>query len=179
MSEYLVEGYGAAARNPDYDGPYLDGHDFDPGIQFAFAGDPEKQAELQKVIAETEGRPVMDNGNVKIITPDGEDNVIVLTKEPDSVKNVVLGKSQVDELAEKTAEAELSSVENPEATGSPSGTETGTDEKVNLNGPSGADESREGADYNPTVNKSPRADDDTVDQRKAEATDSDSGVKLA
>lgn len=93
MSEYLVEGYGAAARNPEYDGPYLDGFDFDPGIKYAFAGDPKKQAELQKVLDETEGTAVMDNGAVKIITPEGEDNVVVLTKEPEKVRNVVLGQA--------------------------------------------------------------------------------------
>jgi hypothetical protein len=55
MSEYSVEGYGAAARNPEYDGPYLDGADFDPAVKFAFAGDPEKQAEFQdSLVSEAE-----------------------------------------------------------------------------------------------------------------------------
>ena len=122
MSEYLVEGYGAAARNPEYDGPYLDGYDFDPAINYAFAGDPEKQAELQKIIEETEGVPVMENGTVKIITPEGQDNVVILAKEPESVVTKVLSKSQVDEQNEEAAKAELGSVEDPEATGAPSGT---------------------------------------------------------
>lgn len=122
MSEYIVEGYGAAARNPEYDGPYLDGHDFDPAINYAFAGDPEKQAELQQIIADTEGTPVMENGTVKIITPKGEDNVVILSKEPESAKTVVLGKSELDKQSEETAKAELGSVEEPEATGAPSGT---------------------------------------------------------
>lgn len=122
MSEYVVEGYGAAARNPNYDGPYLDGYDFDPGVNFMFAGDPEKQAELQKVIDDTEGVPVLENGTVKIITPEGEDNVVILGKEPESARTVVLNKSAVDEVSEETAKAELESVEDPEGTGAPSGT---------------------------------------------------------
>lgn len=165
MSEYVVEGYGAAARNPNYDGPYLDGYSFDPGVNYMFAGDPEKQAELQKVIDDTEGVPVLENGTVKIITPDGEDNVVILGKEPENARTVVLQKSQVDEISEETAEAELQSSVEPEGTGAPSGTvdteqDSSAKDKVDLSGPSGADESRDGADYNPTANDGPRNDDD-------------------
>jgi hypothetical protein len=42
--EYKVEGYG---KNPEYDGPYLDGSDFDPNFVYAKAGDPEAQEKWQ------------------------------------------------------------------------------------------------------------------------------------
>lgn len=164
MSEYLVEGYGAAARNPNYDGPYLDGYDFDPGINFMYAGDPEKQAELQKVIEDNEGVPVLENGTVKILTPEGQDNIVILPKEPESVQTVVLPQSRVDEINEETAKQDLLSVQgNPEGAGAPSGTtdteqdslykenpEGDTHEDINFDGESGADEQREGRPYNPT-----------------------------
>lgn len=193
MSEYVVEGYGAAARNPNYDGPYLDGYDFDPNVNFMFAGDPEKQAELQKVIDDTEGVPVLENGTVKIITPEGEDNVVILGKEPENARTVVLSKSAVDEISEETAEAELESSVNPEGTGAPSGTvdteqDSSAKDKVDLNGPSGADEQREGKDYNPTATHSPRTDDsgsdseptavDKSDERRNEDSNA-GGIKLS
>ena len=48
-------------KNLDYDGPYLDGHDFDPNFVFANAGDPEAQAQYQnelKAFGETNEEPV-------------------------------------------------------------------------------------------------------------------------
>lgn len=41
-SEYKVDGYDV--YRPEYDGPYLDGADFDPAEDFRYAGDP-RQAE--------------------------------------------------------------------------------------------------------------------------------------
>ena len=175
MSDYLVEGYGAAARNPEYDGPYLDGHKFDPAIQFAFAGDPEKQAELQKVIDEHEGTPILaPGGAITIKTADGEPDVVVLTKEAPEVNTVVLKETEVDRLSKEQQEAELESTVEPYADGPPEGTvddeqDDVNREKVNIDGPSGADEQREGADYNPTRYESPRTEEGTVEANKQDA----------
>lgn len=43
--EYQVEGYNT--KIPEYDGPYLEGHDFDPGFVYAYAGNSELQEEYQ------------------------------------------------------------------------------------------------------------------------------------
>lgn len=98
---YAVDGYGQGARNPQYDGPYLDGHSFDPNVQFAFAGDPEKAAQLQKIIDETDGQPVLANGVVTIVTGPDEPNVVILSSEPADTKTIVLEKSAVDEANEE------------------------------------------------------------------------------
>jgi hypothetical protein len=172
MSEYVVEGYGAAARNPEYDGPYLDGHRFDPAIQFAFAGDPEKQAELQKVIDDTEGTPVLAPGGVvTIVTGKDEPNVVVLTKEPDETRTIVLQETEVDKRNKEQQEAELESVEDPNATGSPEGTVDLEQDDVPR-----SHETRDGDDYNPTVSENRNSDDNTIEQRKDESS---SGITLS
>ena len=92
---YAVEGYGV--RNPEYDGKYLDGDSVDPKVKFAFAGDAQKAADFQKVLADTEGAPVLSGGGVTIKTASGEPNVVVLTKEPEDTKTIVLGSTPVEE----------------------------------------------------------------------------------
>lgn len=169
MSEYAVEGYGAAARNPEYDGPYLDGHRFDPAIQFAYAGDPEKQAQLQKILDETDGTPVLSNGVVTVITGEGDPNVVILTKEPEETKTIVLDESDVDRRAKEQREAELQSTVEPYSDGAPAGTvdteqENVDREVVDLDGPSGKDETRDGESYN--VTEARETDDGTVESDK-------------
>jgi hypothetical protein len=111
---YKVEGYGT--RNPEYDGPYLDGSDFDPAVRFAFGGDPEKQAQLQEVLDEYEGLAVVTSNGVSIITASDEPNVLVVLKEPEDTTVVVLDRSRLDELTEEQAQSEADfEDENPEA----------------------------------------------------------------
>lgn len=145
-----VEGYGE--RNPEYDGPYLDGLKFEPSVQFAFGGDPEKQAELQKIIDEHDGQPVMVNGVLTIKTGEGEPNVVILTSGPADTKTIVLEKSRVDELREEAIEAELAGAAERDEKGDP----VNSDDVVDLDGPSGKDETRDGADYNPTAHDNQR-----------------------
>lgn len=85
-TENRVEGYDVV--RPEYDGPYLDGADFDPAEDFKFAGDPKKSAEHnQKRAKARKERREARNAAVKRRRQEREDSLVATSENPAEVSN--------------------------------------------------------------------------------------------
>lgn len=75
---YEVAGYGV--KTPGYDGPYLDGHDFDPGFIYAMSGSPASQAKFQDDLKEL--ADASDSSSDKSSLDVSNSGVVVTTEGP-------------------------------------------------------------------------------------------------
>lgn len=103
--EYQVEGYDVVTEG--YDAPYHPAKDFDPNVDFEFAGDPEKQVEAQKK-RKGKKRPS------EFDSPRGEEVKVAKLTTPVPPKRTAENLNKTETSKESERKAEYNKADSPE-----------------------------------------------------------------